>query len=151
LRDYLKVLPDFDDLEHEDAAKAHALDFGDVNTALSFLLAWPDHRLAAQLVEARVNEIDGDLHELLSPAADTLREKHPRAAILLWRAMINNVLWEGRRARYNATIDMLGECAAADIEGIDYKNRLTHAQYLEALRQQHGHKSSFWAKLPRPE
>ncbi len=148
LRDYLKVLPDFDDLEHEEAAKAHAMEFGDATAALAFLMAWPDHRRAGALIEARVNALDGDQHEVLSAAAEALRDKHPLAAVLAWRCMINYVLWEGQRARYGAIVDMISECAAADIDGIDYNNRLTHAQYLDALRQQHGHKSSFWTKLP---
>jgi hypothetical protein len=148
LRDYLKVLPDFEDMEFEDAAKAHALQFYDVVAALAFFLEWPDLGSAAKLVETRINEVDGDLYHILTPAAENLRDKYPLTAVLLWRSMINHTLWEGRTSRYGYAVDHLMDCAAADMELTDYGTRQTHEQYLNGLRLQHKHKSSFWAKLP---
>ena len=148
LRDYLKVLPDFEDMEFEDAAKAHALQFEDATAALGFFLEWPDLGLAARLIETRANELDGDLHHILTPAAESLRNKYPLAAVLLWRSMINHALWEGRTSRYGACVDHLMDCTAADTEITDFGSRLTHDQYMNALRTQHKHKSSFWTKVP---
>ena len=68
LRDYLKVLPDFDDIEAEDRAKAKALDFEDLHLALIFFLDWPDLSCAARLIETRAEELDGDLYHILTPA-----------------------------------------------------------------------------------
>ena len=62
--------------------------------------------------------------------------------------MINHTLWEGRTSRYGHAVDHLMDCAAADMELTDYGTRQTHEQYLNGLRLQHKHKSSFWAKLP---
>jgi hypothetical protein len=42
----------------------------------------------------RFAELDGDHYEILSPAADALAAKHPLAAILLLRAMIEFALKE---------------------------------------------------------
>ncbi len=147
LRDYLKVLPDFEDMEFEATAKGHALKFYDIVAALTFFIEWPDHALATRLVEARINELDGDLYNILTPAAESLRDKQPLAAVLLWRSMINHTLWEGRNSRYGHAVDHLMDCAAADMELTDYGTRQTHEQYLNGLRLQHKHKSSFWAKL----
>lgn len=147
LRDYLKLLPDFEDIEFEDAAKIHAMQFYDVIAALNFFLEWSDLGSTARLIEARINEVDGDLYHILTPAAETLRDKHPLAAVLLWRAMINHTLWEGRTSRYGHVVDHLMDCAAADNELADYGTYKTHEQYLNDLRLQHKHKSSFWAKL----
>jgi hypothetical protein len=148
LRDYLKMLPDFEDIEVEDAAKAHAAQFYDVHAALAFLIEWPDLIGAAKLVEEHVQELGGGLSHILTPAAEALRTRHPRAAMLLWRAMINDTLWEARTARYAAAADHLMDCAAADSEIETYGGFATHDAYLQSLRETHKHKASFWKRVP---
>lgn len=148
LRDYLKVLPDFEDVEVEDEAKAHALQFDDMATSLRFFLDWPDLIFAAKLVEDRAEELDGNHYQLLTPAAEALRDRHPRAAVLLWRAMIDHVLGEGRTTRYGHAADHLMDCIAADLELTDYGRFPAHADFESYLRTRHKHKSSFWARVP---
>ncbi len=148
LRDYLKVLPDFDDIEVEDRAKAKALEFEDLHLALMFFLDWPDLSCAARLIESRAEELDGDLYHILTPAADALREKYPLAAVLLWRAMIEYALREGRSTRYGHAADHLMDCAAVDGEISDYGLFAPHLSYLAHLHKQHERKTSFWQKVP---
>jgi hypothetical protein len=148
LRDYLKVLPDFDDIEIEDEAKAHALQFEDITTALVFFLDWPDLIFAAKLVEDRAEELDGNHYQLLTPAAEALRDRHPRAAVVLWRAMIDYALAEGRTTRYGHAADHLMDCVAADLELTEYGRFPSHEVFEGYLRERHKHKSSFWARLP---
>ncbi|EEB82737.1 DUF6880 family protein [Roseobacter sp. GAI101] len=148
LRDYLKVLPDFDDIEFEDAAKAHAAQFPDMTVALRFFLDWPDLPSAARLIQDRASELDGDLYQILTPAAEALRNRHPFAAVLVWRAMIDHALWDGRSTRYGHAADHLMDCAAADAEIADYGKFLSHDAYVARLREVHRHKSSFWARVP---
>ena len=148
LRDYLKVLPDFDDIELEDQAKAHALTYPDVLTALQFFLDWPDLAHAGQLITQRAGELDGNLYTILTPAADALRIRQPLAATLLWRTMIEHALWEGRSTRYAHAADHLMDCAAADTEIADYGRFPPHAVFVERLRDVHKHKASFWARVP---
>ncbi len=148
LRDHLKLLPDFDDIEVEDAAKAHALEYEDLTTALQFFLEWPDLGCAAQAVEKRPAELDGNLPHTLSPAADALRTRYPMAAVLIWRVLIDYALWEGRAKQYAQIVDHVMDCAAADNEIEDYGRFQTHQAYMEGLRQRHQHKASFWAKVP---
>lgn len=145
LRDHLKLLPDFDDVEAEDRAKAHVLAYPDTSAALQFCLDWPDLLTAAQLIYTRVEEIRGDHQALLTQAAEALRARHPLAAVLLWRAMIDDTLDYGRAPRYPAAIEHLAECAAVDAVIDDYGRFLPHERYLKALRAEHDRKSSFWA------
>jgi hypothetical protein len=147
LRDYLKVLPDFDDIDAEDAAKAHALTVEDPMAALRFFLAWPDIAMAARLIEERANTMDGDQTETLTAAADALRGRYPLAAVLAWRAMIDYVLWYGQSARYGHIADHLMDCAAADQDIADYGTFPSHQAYLDALQRQYKQKTSFWTRV----
>lgn len=147
LRAHLKALPDFEDVEAEDRAKAYVLRYDDVLAALRFCLEWPDLRLAAQLVEARAAEINGDYYEYLTPAAEALRDRHPLAATLLWRSMIDFALGQGRASRYGHAADHLQDCAALALEIADFGDHPSHEDYLSALQINHERKTSFWAKL----
>lgn len=147
LRDYLKLLPDFDDVEAEDAARAHVRTFRSVSTALDFCRKWPDLRTAAEIVEARANEINGDHSALLTPVADALRERHPLAAVLIWRALIDQTLRARRTPRYGAIADHLADCAALDSDIGDYGSFPTHADFMRHLQDRHGTQSAFWVKV----
>ncbi|MFT7146991.1 MAG: hypothetical protein ACJASZ_001873, partial [Yoonia sp.] len=105
-------------------------DYPNVSTALAFCLEWPDLLTAAQVIETRAYELNGDNYGLLTPAAEALRVRHPLAALLLWRAMIDYALEQGRATRYGNAADYLSDCAALDSEITDYGAFLTHAHYL---------------------
>jgi hypothetical protein len=77
LRSYLKRLPDFDDLEAEERAIAHALSHPSVHHALGFLVTWPALDQAARLVLGRTDELNGDFYEILAPAAAALVGRLP--------------------------------------------------------------------------
>ncbi len=149
LHDYLRMLPDFEDVEAEDRARTHVLTYADFGAALAFCLDWPDLLTAAALVEARADEIDGNLYALLTPAAEALRTRHPRAAVLLLRAMIGDTLGHGRTGRYGHAADHLADCAALVGQIADYGPFPTHARFTEAIQTRHLHKSSFWDKTRR--
>jgi hypothetical protein len=80
LRAYLHQLPDFEDFEAEQQALDYVGGYANVHAALSFLVEWPAHERAAQLVLSRISEIDGDRYELLDPAASLIEGKYPLAA-----------------------------------------------------------------------
>ena len=147
LRDHLKLLPDFDDVEAEDAAKQHVLEFPSVSIALEFCLNWPDFRAAAKLVETRADEINGDLYSLLTSATEVLRSKHPLATVILYRSMIDDTLQKDRSSLYIQAADQLADCATLDAGILDYGTFPTHGTYIRTLQSQHGRKSSFWARL----
>lgn len=147
LRAHLKALPDFEDVEAEDAAKAHAAGFANIAAALQFFLDWPDLRGAAELVEARRSDLSRLQVSRLLGAADALRGRFPLAAVLLWRTAIDLILHEGKSARYGVAVEHLMDCAAADADIEDYGSAQPHGAYLEDLRARHRHKASFWGRL----
>ena len=149
LRAYLRKLPDFDDVEAEQRAMAHALAFEDIHQALAFLIAWPDVRRASELVLGRARALDGDLYELLSPAAEALVARHPLAATLLRRAMIDFTLGAARSSRYKHAARHLRDCRdeAARVE--DFGSVPDHPTYERTLRATHGRKAGFWQEVDR--
>lgn len=60
LRKHLKLLPDFDDIEAEEAALHFAEASPNRGAAISFLVDWPSHDRAARTVLARAEELDGE-------------------------------------------------------------------------------------------
>jgi hypothetical protein len=74
---------------------ATALGFPEIHQALAFLISWPALEKAAQLVLRCAKELNGNHYEVLSPAADALAGKHPLAATLLLRSMIDFALVGG--------------------------------------------------------
>ncbi|AXI46720.1 hypothetical protein C1J03_12230 [Sulfitobacter sp. SK012] len=147
LRDYLKLLPDFEDVEAEDRARNYAFAFPRFSAALNFCVNWPDLLTAVRLVETRTIEINGDQYALLTVAAEALRARHPRAAVLLWRAMIDDTLGQSRSSRYGHAAEHLADCAALDAQIETYGTYLDHDHYLQNLQAQHERKASFWAKV----
>jgi hypothetical protein len=144
LRDHLKQLPDFDDVEAEGRALDTVLEHDNVHSALHFLVSWPALDRAAQLVVARFEAIDGNFYELLSPAADMLEMKYPLAATLLHRAQVDFTLNKGRATRYQHAARHLAQCEYLASSLLDFDRFPTHASYLANLRSAHARKSSFW-------
>jgi hypothetical protein len=147
LRAYLKRLPDFEDVEAEDRAMQHALGFASFSSALNFFCEWPDQARAAQLVMARASEIDGNLYFLLDPAARLMEGKHPLAATLLRRAMIEHTLNRAKSTRYKHAARHLLECASLAPHIADIGNIETHDSFVGRLRAKHGRKVGFWDQL----
>ena len=145
LRAYLKRLPDFDDVEAEQRAMSCALRFPVVHQALAFLVSWPALDKAAALVLERSSELDGDHYEILSPAADALAAKHPLAATMLLRAMIDFALKENRVKRYRHAARHFAECASLAAAIGDFGGFEPHERYGARLKAEHGRKTSFWA------
>jgi hypothetical protein len=145
LREYLKRLPDFDDLDAEARAFAHAHTHSIVFVALHFFIEWPALDQAAKLVLDRAAKLDGNYYEYLTPAADALSAKHPLAATLLLRAMIDFTLTHARSSRYKHAARHLLECASLARHIADYGAFENHDAYITRLRQQHELKSGFWS------
>lgn len=147
LRAYLKRFPDFDDLEVEQRALTHAQGYASLLQALSFLVSWPALDRAASLVIERTGELDGNYYEVLTPAADALAGKHPLAATLALRAMIDFSLTKSRSSRYRHAARHLMDCASLAPSIPDFGKFETHEAYQARLRREHGKKSSFWSLI----
>ena len=141
---YLKLLPDFDDIEAEEAALAFAEAYPLLGAAISFFVGWPSHDRAARVVLARAEELDGNSYHTLSTAADALEPEHPLAATLMRRAMVLDTLTGAKSKRYRHAARHLAECQACDAAIEDYGDLPPHRQFLETLKQDHGRKHGFW-------
>jgi hypothetical protein len=115
-----------------------------VNQALEFLVSWPALDKAAMLVIERANQLDGDHYEILSPAADALSAKHPLAATVLLRTMIDFALKEGRAKRYKHAARHLAECESLASAIGDFGGFEPHERYHARLKAEHGRKTGFW-------
>jgi hypothetical protein len=148
LRAFLKRLPDFDDLEAEEKAFAHAQAFPGVHEALAFFLLWPALGEAAKLVVKRKPELDGNLYELMTSAAEALADKHPLAATLILRSMIDFTLDSGRSNRYKHAARHLAECGALSPHITNFRDAGSHDTYITELKRRHGKKHGFWSLAP---
>ena len=147
LRAYLKRLPEFDDVEAEERALDIAQTHNEFNRALVFLIDWPALDRAARLVIDRADEVDGDRYEVLTPAADALQEKHPLAASLLRRAMIDFALDRSRVKRYRHAARHLRQCASAATMIEDFGRFESHEVFERRLKSKHARKRGFWDLL----
>ena len=144
LRAHIKRLPDFDDEDAEIKALAFVAQHPDFNRALAFLVDWPAPDLAAQCILKRQGELDGNLYEILTPAADALGHRYPLAATLALRAMIDFALIKSRHARYGHAARHLQTCEDLARHIDDFGDRRNHAAYVAHLRLNHGRKAAFW-------
>jgi len=148
LKTYLKNLPEFDDVEAEQAALDYALGYSKINSALHFLINWPAHEHASKIVLSRAKELDGDLYELMTPAADILEEKYPLAAVIIRRAMVDFTLSIGRASRYGHAVTHILSNENLDGWISDYDGFETHEEFMSRIKADHPRKTSFWSKFP---
>ena len=95
----------------------------------------------------RRGEIDGNLYFVLDPAAKALEGKHPLAAVLLRRAMIEDTLEGAKATRYGHAARHLLECRGLEA-GIGERGRVeTHEAFVARLRARHGRKDGFWSRV----
>jgi hypothetical protein len=92
----------------------------------------------------RAGELDGNHYQFLTPAAHALAGKHPLAATLVLRAMVDFSLTQSRSSRYRHAARHLMECASLASSIQDFGDFETHENYDAKLRGGHGRKSSFW-------
>jgi len=145
LRAYLERLPDFEDVEAEERALTHVERSKNVLQALEFLVSWPALDRAARLITQRAGELDGDVYEVLSPAADALAAKYPLAATMALRAMIDFTLAKARSGRYRHAARHFMECASLASSITERGDAFeTHGAYALRLKAEHGRKSGFW-------
>lgn len=147
LRAYLKGLPDFDDVEAEDQAKLFARRFPRFDTALAFLVSWPDLSAASRLTLTRSGEISGADDTLVTEAARRLEGSYPLAASLLLRASIQHVLTYGVATRYGEAARQLLEAESLSAVISDFGEFPDHQAFVTDLRAMHGRKQGFRAEV----
>jgi hypothetical protein len=147
LKAHLQQLEGFEDVEAERTAVARVERHVDVHSALAFLINWPALDRAARLVDTRIAEIDGDLYELLDPAASALEGKHPLASVLLRRSLIEFTLRKARSTRYRHAVRHVREIQSQQSDIEDYGRHESHAAFMARLEREHSRKPAFWSLL----
>ena len=147
LREYIARLGDFEEFEVLDRAFAHAAAFKDIYRALGLLVSWPRLDLASLLVLDNEARWDGRRYDVLLPAAEALEEKHPAAATVLYRALIDLILEQGRSQAYGHAGRYFARLNALASRTPEDANRVSHATYKAELQRKHGRKSGFWAQV----
>lgn len=156
LREHLKHLPDFEDIEAEERAHALAMEQADPELALQFFLDWPRLDLAAKLIAAHPHRWNGGDWHILPKVAGLLEHDHPLAATILYRALLDNILDRARSKAYGHGAKYLGKLAllAQDADAARPSAITDHATYLAGLKKAHPRKSGFWARVgdgePKP-
>ncbi|RZL84592.1 MAG: hypothetical protein EOP66_02605 [Sphingomonas sp.] len=144
LRAYLKRLPDFDDIDAEARAIDYVSEYPGFHQALAFMIEWPAHDRAARMVIARADQLNGDHYGLLTPAANALETRHPLAATLVLRAMIDLSLDAAKYKRYGHAARHLRTCEHLARRIDDFAGHSDHPDYVAELKRRHGRKSGFW-------
>ncbi len=149
LRDYLRRLDDFEDVEAEakafQLAEAHALPL----LTLQFLVGWGALPRAARFVIENREQWNGEAHAVYGPAAERLSADHPVAATLLLRAMVVFTLSSGKARRYRYAAEQLRTCALLDSRIEDWQGVMPHSEFAGRLREAFAGKWSFWTLLER--
>ena len=148
LRDWLKYLPDFEDLDAEQQALDQAMAFDPSVSALAFLVEWPDLKRAGQLIRARIDRLDPRAYEVLRPCAEALSSSDPVAATLLYRRLVTGVLDRGASKYYAYAVrDFVA--AGKLVDGVDGgSDTMCHTDWVDFLRKSHGRKMGFWSQIP---
>jgi hypothetical protein len=133
LRDFLKRLPDFDDVEAEERALGYADAFPNFTEALRFFTEWPAPANAAELTLNRTDEIMAGAVEVLAAAVPMLEARHPLAATILLRAMVADTLGVARVNRYKDALRQLDELAALSIHIHDWGALEPHDDFLARM------------------
>jgi hypothetical protein len=131
-------------MEAEERALGFVLRHPSFHQALGFLIDWPALERAAGLISARTDELDGNHYWLLTPAAEALGQRHPLAATLVLRAMIDFSLDAAKYKRYGHAARHLQTCEHLARRIEDFAGHPNHAEYVADLRQRHGRKVGFW-------
>uniref|UniRef100_UPI0040474444 DUF6880 family protein n=1 Tax=Yoonia sp. TaxID=2212373 RepID=UPI0040474444 len=113
LREYLKNLPDFEDIEAEERAHALALEKTESEAALVFFLNWPRLDLAAKLIETQPHRWNGGDWHILPKVAKLLEHDSPLAATILYRALLDDILDRARSKAYSHGAKYLGKLTLA--------------------------------------
>ncbi|MGO7418776.1 DUF6880 family protein, partial [Rhizobium ruizarguesonis] len=84
---------------------------------------------------------------LMPAAAEALAEKHPLAATIVLRSMIDFTLDSGRSSRYKYAARHLADCASLAPHINDFGNTRTHDVYVAELKRRHSKRHGFWSQV----
>lgn len=149
LREHLKRLPAFEDVDTEERALQTAEHHPNRLLGLQCLVHWPALTRAARHVLRHAADWDGSTNAIPSEAAERLSGDHPLAATLLLRPLVRVALATGRSQRYRHAVEHLRSCDQLASRIDDWQGHPDHQAFVEELQCQHGRAWGFWALLER--
>lgn len=131
LKSLLAKLPDFEDVLALDRAFGIASAYVDPMRGLAFLMSWPAHREAAEMILARRTELRGS-HNDVPLWASRLASRYPDAALLLVRERARALMRLGAGGD-DEVQGLLGEAEALATHAVD-PDIPSHEAFLAGLR-----------------
>ncbi len=101
------------------------------------------------LANARTFEIEGNTPRLAALGMEAAQLGSPLAATVVWRALLNSMLNDGRSRDYHIGTRLFVELQHLATGITDYCGVPTHAQYGAALYERHRLKTKFWRGVQR--
>ena len=149
LRDYLGLLPAFEDEPAREEALDTVLRHRNGPAALEFLHRWPDRRRTARLILERPDQLHGGDETLLLGVVEALEGSQPLAASLCLRLVVEFILETGQSNRYSRAVRHLASCCrlAASID--NWGAIPHHNTYIRDLQRDYGHRKGFLTRLDR--
>ena len=148
LEELLALLPTGEQEGARRRARKVALAASDTAVAATLLLELDFVIDAQRLVVERHGSLDGCFYTRLTKLAKLARD-HGASGIEIhcYRALLNDILDEGRTRAYGHAARYLKRLYELDDALTSYKPAVTHTEYVATLRNLHGRKYSFWQRV----
>ena len=140
----LELTPDEDKAEARQRAAALAESHRSPEQAAHFLVQMNELDRAARLVQQKLAEMSGMSYTTLPDVAEALSQRHPLQAWNLYRILLLDVLNRARSKAYHHAADYLRQMAELAPRANIQSQQM---EFVTTLRETHGRKSSFWAKV----
>lgn len=112
------------EMEHVDAAETYLLD--------------------------RAEQLNGDFYGGLLPLAEAMESAdRPLCTSVIYRALLDSILRRGRTKTYPHGVRYLKKLDKFAVSITNWRNIVSHADYMEHLEQKHGRKRSFWSRYKK--
>lgn len=106
---------------------------------------------AEQYILKRATQLDGDNYPNLLPLAEAMSaDRRILAAVLIYRSLLSSILRRGYTKAYPHGVRYLKHLDRLSPDVADWGGHEGHANFLQAIRKQHGRKRSFWAQYSGP-
>jgi len=140
----LELTSDEDKTEARQKAAVLAESHRSPEQAAHFLVQINELDRAAQLVQQRLAEMSGTSYTTLPDVAKALAQSHPLQAWDLYRILLLDILHRAHSKAYHHAVDYL-----MHMEELAQRANIQsqQAEFMAAMRQTHGRKSSFWAQV----
>ena len=144
LRDYLRNLPEFDDIEEEDRALESVAQSGEPMAAFRLLVEWPSFDRAAAVARRSHGDFSTTDWMWESQNMTKFEKKYPLEATLVHRAHLNAYKTSSFWLDPITPADLLGRCKTLSDSIKDFGPHDTHAKFVRYLKQKWHREYIFW-------